>query len=312
MAFFQGSGIVSATPTTVLFTQLTTMLTDHPAWEFVEEYTESTSTLTVWKCLGTLNSTGEDFFVCFSRTTSTIGTSAIGMRLAEVYNPATNLCNDFVPLLNSTWSPNSLDGTVDSSDVSWLNSNVGALVSITTRTTTFNYMIRVTNDYVAVYASPMTSVAYAGIFESYWAAAYPGFEHELMLAPVGGSATNGGFTSQPAPGYRGVSTSRAFQGGAGNYSVSHLSGAITSVGTLDALSNTLGIGSKVLVLDYAGTTAPQRARGELSTDFLYFLIGAGVVETDTIEVNGITYVYCMSAGNWSTGGTAGLFMSTAA
>lgn len=91
---------------------LSETLTNHPAWEFVEETVEKmtvhdggtpgiwydmlTFPIQVWKCLGTANGTGQDFYVAFTRTISDNPISGPGEGgyfitfMAEEYNATTH------------------------------------------------------------------------------------------------------------------------------------------------------------------------------------------------------------------------------
>lgn len=296
MAFFQATGVVSATPSTVLLTQLETMLTDHPAWEFVEEVVEGTYTERIWKCLGTLNSTGVDFFVCFMRLTTGIATNPILVKLAEQYDAGTNLASDYAPNPEVANTPDVTDGTVGTGALAWSSTTLSVLFTITTRTTSFNYMIQVTNDYVCVYASPMANPVYVGTYQSYWLSAYPTRERALIVTRVGLQDQDGGaaFTRQPGPGFAGVSTLDAF-GGNTYATVTDVIGSVSTAGTVDPLANVMAVGAKILVRD-----ALLRPRGELPDDLLVFGNTTGVVETDTIDLGTETYVFTSNFNNLTT------------
>src|SRR5690606_322196 len=102
---YQTGSILSATPSADAMSIIESMLTAHPAWEFVENYVDGTYTNRVWKCLGTENDFGQDFYVAFMRLTATINTAPIIVQAAEQYNSTTHVATRALAVPGATFNP---------------------------------------------------------------------------------------------------------------------------------------------------------------------------------------------------------------
>lgn len=86
MAYVSGTQAATATPATGLYNLIAAQLTAHAAWDLVESTMVGAVQYHVWKCLGTLNSFGTDWYVAFAIQSAT----DLRIKASEGYNPVTH------------------------------------------------------------------------------------------------------------------------------------------------------------------------------------------------------------------------------
>lgn len=302
-------------PAVVFRAKLREMMIAHPAWEFVEEYENTTTAKTyeVYKNLGTANSWGQDFFFTTSWTTSSPNTGIMYMGGSErydlsthkamyaLYSPYSNVAasqaNDYTrhPL-----STQHAPGTTGSSD---LNQYLYSQFSATDMT----YWIVLTESSVTLKTSVSNAYGvHVGVFKPYWDHPY---EFPLYCLQIGQSdGRNGGSVSR-RPG----STST----GSYNWAIH---GYSQKAGYGMAVENCEGtpVGQLPSVTDvkYASGVAmgsPPRLRMYESTDgdvrgvmshVLCFNQNSAVVVGDTLNVDGKLWVLL------DTDGVRGMWFNT--
>jgi hypothetical protein len=174
---------------------INSLIAAHPAWEFVETVVGSTATniTDVYKCLGSLNSFGTDFFVGIGRTGATPGTATVGMFIGETYdsgaktfgkgapwcayNTALTVAADFSygtarHVANETSMVATTDGFLRSVGGHSAHARAPGLAS-----TNFSWWLSVTNDRIVYGTSNgggLLSV-YGGLYDSFHAVAIDPF-----------------------------------------------------------------------------------------------------------------------------------------
>lgn len=159
-------------PATTLMSDLTTIIDAHPAWVYVEEVTDGgTNVARVYRCLGTLNAHGVDFYMALRRTSPT---SAVYCTVFETWTSAGALIGNFVPAASNTagtgsFNASEADGStplaaqpiLTLTHTGWLSQ---AAPAVSTR-----YDISVSNDRIvwATGSAIASNGIYAGLFETY-------------------------------------------------------------------------------------------------------------------------------------------------
>ncbi len=296
----------SATPSTALMTAIEAELTTHTAWDYVEERVSGSYTFRVWKCLGTYNSHGSDFYIALYRTTSGIGTSGVSAVAFEGYDTGTGYVTRACPPANAAaYTPDSTyDAWPSGTGVALSTLTGGTLASVNTSTVTFTYRIFVSKDRLMFRTSlSAADWVYVGLFEPL---GWPGVTTEFPLI-VAYSLSSGGFTSMSRCPHKGTRASRSRPGYAtgSNWassapSTSYAPGLPTSgtIGTSYVGLYTTPFGNRAAVLDsnapsgYGSTCIRGQFYGWLSFN------DPGYAEGDTITVDGVQHVRLTAGQFW--------------
>lgn len=204
MSYNTGS-ITSATqPAKDLMDTVGGYIDAHAAWEFVEEVAGTgTNVARVYKCLGTANSFGADFYVALVRTSLT---GRVGIVAGETYDSGTKKFGNGATygtavvetgLNYGTARHVANETTMTSNTAGYLKAADGgaAASGVAVNTTGFSFYASVTADRVVLgtlVGSAGTAV-YAGLFDSFHAV--PGVEaFPLCVAPAAGGPASTSFT----------------------------------------------------------------------------------------------------------------------
>lgn len=239
-----------------------TGLTAHAGWSFIEATTfthaSQTKTCRVWKCLGTQNAGGLDFYVYLIRYVATgSGEDNIGFRVSEGYDSATHTVSRPAP---ATGSANTVSGTDFSIGNGTLYAptlapgTAGAQQEVLTGDiagSPIDHFLAVSKSFIA-YSFNVAGVAangfYAGNFNPTYSSAY----NPVMLIPTTGL---GGATRFPN------CTATPTTGDAAVIPATFPSGYLTTFAVADKFRNVLEA-SGVLV---TGVQAPAAAAGVLTS-----------------------------------------------
>lgn len=274
--------ILSATPSTDLMTVIEAELTAHPAWEFVESHVDGSYTNRIWKCLGSANDWGVDYYVAFMRLTASIGTAPIIIEVAEDYNTSTHVATRGIVPPGSTLTPNATDASAyGSTTYAFSHANWNKTYTLTTTTTAFVYHIVATNNALVLMTSASTYPVYVGLFTPLWAADFVGKEFPLFVAQIGFNDVDGSGSFTRNPPLANVSSLDAFAA----YVIPQLEQCryqkpIGRIGVTGNLSGTKLYGAQVLV--GTGNSSVTEARGYLP-DALMFAGSAPRGDTMTID-----------------------------
>ena len=189
------TGVINnAAPAATLMSTVQSLIAAHPAWEFVEQVVGSTATnvTDIYKCLGSLNSFGTDFYVGLHRSGATAGTAVFGAIIGEVYNAGAKTFTKGAPfcpgasaitveadfsygtdrhVANETWYATATNGFLKPA-----GSIVLAGAAPGAASTNFTYWLSVTNDRIVLACSHINNVRiYAGLYDSFHSTALDPF-----------------------------------------------------------------------------------------------------------------------------------------
>lgn len=308
MSYSVGTITGSATPGASLRTVLKAALDAHPAWAYVEDYTTGAFQWSVYKCKGTSNLWGSDFYIAF--TVSSVST--FWLTVFEGYNPATHGAIRPAPYAGyvSRNVPIAADGSFGGGAESVLPQGIGSSgftpasvgVSTSAANGTFDYWIVVTNNGVSV-STRVGATPYAmqvGLFDSL----VPNDPAPLAMYVLSDSSSGG---NQPVciatRNLTGKGTTAPFAFGllgpfgnlnltAWNYGVCY--GNITAVPTITDAFQGAPLASRIAVVTSGGSYNNNGAtygvyRG-LLRDVLFTGVGSGLAQGDTLNIAGHTYV----------------------
>lgn len=167
---FQQAGITSATPAKTLMDTLKAMIDAHAAWEHVATITSGSNTAEVFRCLGTHNLHGSDFYMAMRRTSD--ATTSVFVGISEGWN-GTEMTKIAPYVTSSTTLAIEADGSYatarnPATHLAGTNGFIAPTTIGTLNTTGFTYWASVTNNYFAagLIAGANTGV-YAGAYEKY-------------------------------------------------------------------------------------------------------------------------------------------------
>lgn len=288
-----------AAPSTTLMTAIEGALTTHTAWDFVEERVSGSYTFRVWKCSGTYNSQGSDFYVGLCRTTSGIGTASINVVAFEGYNSGTGLVTRAVPPRDtSSFTPDATYHAWPSGTGVALSTLVsGTNAPINTSTITFTYRIFVSKDRLILRTSLSTAdFCHVGLFEPY---GWPGVTTEFPL--VLGSGLGNHYVSFSRCPHRGTVASRTRPGINGTWvaSASSLVPVYGTNGTTYTGLYTGAVAGRMAALDGNANTGVYGSgyRGWYR-GWVNFNEPAGYVEGDTVTIDSVQHVRLTNAYTW--------------
>lgn len=177
MSYTTGT-INSATPATALMAALQTPIAAHAAWEFVETVVGTGANVCdVYKCLGSLNAHGTDFFVGICRAATT---GNVGLIVGETYDGVAKEFGKGAPYVATSGTiATAADGSFATPKhvananhlASVATGNLFAAQVPTTTSSLFTWYLSVTNDRIilAKSAGNQDAAAYAGLYESHHA-----------------------------------------------------------------------------------------------------------------------------------------------
>ena len=287
---YQTGSILSATPSNEVMTIIESMLTAHPAWEFVENYVDGTYTNRVWKCLGTENGFGQDFYVAFMRLTASIGTAQIIVQVAEQYNATTHVATRALANPGSTFT---VDATYaapyGNTGYAFSHANWYKSIPYTPTTSTFQYYFVVTPNSILMAGSSTTYPVFAGLYEPFWDGLDTIPDFPLCAIQMGYSDADGSGAFTRMPGAQGTSYTDTmaaywYLGAVGSPANALLQTPHGSVGTNNPVSKQKLYGAEVCAMTGSGTFPPKG----VFTDMLYFMGSGG--RGDTLTVDGDTWV----------------------
>lgn len=303
MSFAHNTIVGSATPTTDLLTIIEASLTTHPAWEFVEEYVISTVTTRVWKCLGTENDFGTDFYICFRYTTASAGTADLYITAAEEYSTSTHQATRGVGNPANIITPDATYNAYQGATAANFNSTVwNQLCWSVTSTVSFEYFVAVTSNYILVKTSATPTYAnYVGLFQPF----FPSNANEfpLVLCPFGNIDVDGSGSVSRRPTVTTSMTDAFAISCDENQSTMRYETAVGTVADTSASLYQSGdgpVGCRALV--YHTNTTGGTYRG-LFYDVVILNQHGDVSRGDTVVINGETY-YCVD-----DAGSYGLWIS---
>lgn len=289
MGFSTAVDSSDAAPSTTLLNAIETLLTANSAWSLVETVVSGTFTCRVWKCSGSVNSFGSDWFLVLRRTTASLGTSTITATACESYDSVGHLMTRWMQATATTATPDATLNSVTGATTIAPGSATPFAVTITTSTVTFTYWILVTKNSLIVRSSIDTLPVYIGLYIPFFASDWPTKEFPLVCTQLGNATGLGASTRCP--------------------------GTTTSTATASSVSVTLGSGNGVLDIGKTGldigiiaganpdivNSKPRGRRlGVLRVydglphgayyDLLFFTVAAGVAQGDTITIGANTWV----------------------
>lgn len=281
----------AATAARTLRNKIEAILTTHLAWDFVEEVLSGAVTYRVWKCLGTHNAQGVDFFVFIRED----GTGLLGFGASELYDAVGDTVNNFCPANISVASEAdwSVGGTsagakaITGADVFHSSSNGVVLVN----TTSFDYFIQVTNDYLlfATSAGSTTFGAIAGLHESYMPAdRVPLFAASLSVSVGAGYGPSYSRQLNPTSGFSNTWTSTY---GLAHSGVRFSAAPVTFGGSADAIAQDRFHFSRIQVIVPRQEVARGYLRGLYRDLVSVPYTGTPALVGDTITLAGATYRY---------------------
>jgi hypothetical protein len=317
--------LTSATPATDLMAALNTAIDAHAAWQFVETVTSGSWTADIFKCLGTVNSFGSDFYVFFARNSATgsvyvgagEGWDATAKKIQRgCINTGTNAAT---PATGGSYatdrSPVTENDVVAGSNGMLFCSQLNLGVN----TSGFEYWLIVTNDAIVVgtRVGGTSTFDYVGLYDSF---------HTTTLDPFPLAAlriSNPQDSSQSAAQIGASSRVPNWPGGAITYGWNVCIAATPwtptnpGMGSNDTTSKERISGkwwaSRVLVRSGLTTIGANAYRGRdfpgLLKPFVLFLAMTEAIEQvgDTVTIDGVTYT-CV----WQTTNVASLWASQAA
>lgn len=320
MTFYSGS-INSTTPNTDIMTVLNTNIAAHAAWEFVETVTGTPSTRVtdVYKCLGTSNSFGVDFYVgvCRSATAGAAwgfvigegwdsGTKKFtnpGVRCA--YNTALTIETDLSygtdrHAANETTLVAATDGFLRAAGMALVDSGINYAAS-----TAYTWYLSVTNDRIVFTSTSNSGTVglYVGLYDSFHSTSLDPFPlycgalsaspHATSFRDVSRSSTvreNGCATRDSGSGSRtqALATSVSVHPWTWTGAGSNLA---TTTLTKEPISNKWWPSRVMLVsIGHAGAI-----KGLLKSDVLMLNLGeTSEVYGDTVTIDGVAYRFCGS------------------
>jgi hypothetical protein len=199
-------------PAKTFMDDLKTKLIDHAAWEFVEEVAGTGSRITqVFKCLGTVNSFGTDFFVGVTRMSLT---GAVGFIIGETYDSGAKTFGKGAVAANTALTV-AADGSYGTArhvanenrlvaaTVGFLacgGSNSTISAGMTMPTTGQTYYESISNDRIVIGSFNGTDSVYVGLYESFHAVGVDPFplvvlgNHGTAISTLVTAAGYGAFT----------------------------------------------------------------------------------------------------------------------
>lgn len=205
------SGTLDPSGDYYLYQQIDSALTEHSAWTLDDSIVSGTETTYVWKCLGTANSFGSDFYVAITAATNSGDADEYTeFRIAEDYDSVTGYVTNWAfPELNNAQPQVQADGTWDystylSADRTWTDSQVG-VKSLRMSTLNSEYYVSVTENRIVVTSSYNTGdgFMYAGLYESFVHPSRDSMVFPIVIANAMGGAANlgagGCLTRWPSP-----------------------------------------------------------------------------------------------------------------
>lgn len=299
MSYTSGT-ITSATPSTVLLAAIETEMTNHPAWEFVEEYVDGTYTNRIWKNLGTENDWGQDYYVALMRLTSGIGANPIIIKAAEQYSTSTHLAiRNIGPSSSTAVTPAATYASYNETGLSFTNSVIFS-PSITVQTTAFTYHIGVTANWFSVYNTTMSTTygpLITGLYTSFWVTDWPDQEFPLVSRYAFHSSTSGGGAYSRRPGRIGVATNYCF-----NVCVATglaYTNLIGNIGTTHSLLGSKLYGSPYATSTYLDSSNSAGPAKGIIPDMLIFGYSTTPALGDTLTVDAETWT-CLFVHSSST------------
>lgn len=305
MSFVTATDTSDAAAGTTLLNAIETLLSGHAAWSFVETVVSGTFTCRVWKCLGTANSWGSDWYLILRRSTSGIATSAITITACESYDSSGHLMTRFMQSLTTAATPdstlNSVTGTTTVAPGS-----APFTMTVTPSVTTFTYWILLTKNSLVLRSSIDTSPAYIGLFTPFFAADWPTKEFPLVCTLLGNGNSLGACTRCPGTTVSTANASKVDLPLSGGTTVLDIGGSALTIGIIAGTSpdilNSKPRGRRVGVLrTYSGL--PHGAY----YDLLFFSVATGVAIGDTVTIGANTWVAI-----WVLSGSAAFFINQAA
>jgi hypothetical protein len=222
------TGVINnAAPAATLMSTVQSLIDAHPAWVFIEQVVGSTATnvTDVYKCLGTLNSFGTDFYVGFTRSGATAGTAKCGFIIGETYDSSAKTFGKGAPycsnataltvaadfsygtarhVANETSAVALTDGFLRAASLS--GSYAGTAPG--SASTNFTWQLSVTNDRIILVTYATTAVVfsgYAGLYDSF---------HSIAVDPFPLIATAAMSSEQGSSGQADQRLAASFSGGA--------------------------------------------------------------------------------------------------
>lgn len=253
------------------------VLDDHPAWEFVGKY--SSDNYWVWKCLGTENSLGQDFYYLVE----------VGVREWFAHNICENI-DESDRAVNPAFSGSTTDATGGAGTLALNHSNVFPPLMSSARSANLGpsvaYVVNATADRVVV--SFNDKALYAGSYDSFLYA-FP--DHPLICA----TSTSADFTRHPGRENQGSNSHHRD----GRLHMGYSLWAHTYPSSPDPFLGDKGILLPVLCRGHSSSslyTTYGQLRGVL-LDFWWFPSTAGYTTGDLfIDGNGNQYVFTSTAG----------------
>jgi hypothetical protein len=332
VALTSGSRVSQANPAEDLATLINTAITAHSNWQFVEDYTVSTTKWSVYKCLGAGNSIGSDYYVFFNRLTTAGTTVLYGPGAAETYTTGTHSYGHPCPVPSTSNATPASDGSSGGATVYALAATQQPTTlqaqDLTTSTSAYDYWIAVNNDglWIGTRVSTTNYGAIVGPLDSLVDTPatndpFPLAQSYLRLA------SNNSNTYASTSRHALVTTAQPRMWGLINPATSAdiyvtwpnaaLVGAVGGTGELYQAGK--AVGARVVAMTWAGCPSVSyggnqaasvvgRNRG-LWRHLLSYSLGAGVVIGDTVTVGAATYMYTGFVYNSTI---AGLFYETSA
>lgn len=303
MSYVENTVVSNAAPTTALVSAIEAQLTAHEAWSFVEQVTDGSFTVRIWRNLGTKNDWGADFYVALMVTTSSSGTSNLIMKAAESWDGSTKLATRGCPNPASTYTPDAtFNSAYGTTGYAWSSTNWNANVSFSTSITSFTYRIVVTSNGLHVFTSTSNNYGYAGLFETWW----PSTTNEFPLCVAAPSTSTS--TRYTSVSRRPTETTSMSYGFYMYYvpSATYINGVVA--GNVGASSPSALYGSSFLGARLV-LQAPSGPQGTLRghyRDVLVFAVDSVVNVGDTVMVDGKLYVCMYDTGSF------GVFVDTSA
>lgn len=282
MSYLSGTIVSNASPTTALITAIEGELTAHPAWDYVEEVTEGGFTSRVWKCLGTLNGWGEDFYVALMRTSAS---STLTVKAAELWNGT--LAVRGLPIVTAGAPEATFKSKYGATGYAWSSGNWNASLIAAVSVTSMAYRIIVTAKglWVHTYIGTTSSGMYVGLFDIPSPLVPVALEFPLVGAVINDSANVAGSASR-----RPTASNSANWGFPGlPYDLTTVWGY--SMGTIPTgVAQLSGRALGAQVPAYVLNDGAAAATRGVMPDVLVFRSETGIVVGDTITVDSVQYV----------------------
>ena len=326
---FNTASLNSVTPAQTFMDTIKTIIDAHAAWVFVEQVigTVTTNITDVYKCLGSVNSFGTDFYVGVCRSGATPATASVGFIIGETYDSTLKKFGK-----GGIWCSYGATLTVES-DLSYLTprhvANETTLAAITegflrsvcysathgvapgTSGVAYNYWISVSNDRIVLNNSNLQPAVYLGLYDSFHSTALDPFPiiatgliptiystNETRLSPS--MNCSGVFTRDAGP--IGVTTG-AFRGSSSGKAWTWQKGSVgawfTSTPTKEPISG-MWWASRIVVWPESRYGA---VKGLFKPDVLLLNMGeASEAVGDNITISGVVY-RCMATYSHTDGST---------